>query len=101
MIWPDATCRLKHTAFMSRTTLPPVIRISARSALISLLIALLAVIFGGLIRDAHFPLTMIKMGLLVVFLAASAVGVAALVLWVISSGVYVVFFEQEDGSANY
>ena len=85
---------------MSRMTLPPVIRISARSALISLLIAFSTLILGGLIGDAHFPLTMIKMGLLAVFLAASTVGVAALVLWVISSGVYVVFCEQDDGSAN-
>ncbi len=77
------------------------VRILARSALISLLIAFSTLILGGLIGDAHFPLSLIKVGLSFVFQGASTVGAAALLLWVMTSGCHVVLCEREDGSGDF
>jgi hypothetical protein len=78
---------------------PLAIRISARWALISLLIALATLILWELLESAHFPVMPIRVGFIVVFLAASAVGITSLLMWVIASGVHIVFGpHEEDGS---
>jgi hypothetical protein len=74
---------------------PLVIRLAARFAVISLVIALATLLFAKLVANLQSP-GLITLGLKLIFFAASAVGVTALLLWVIFSGVHIVFGRPEE-----
>jgi hypothetical protein len=63
----------------------------ARASIVSLLIAITALLLANLQSPS-----MITAGLKIVFLSTSSVGVAALVLWVVFSGVQFVFGKREE-----
>jgi hypothetical protein len=67
----------------------------ARASIVSLLIALTAL----LLANIQSP-SMITAGLKIIFMASSSVGVSALVMWVIFSGVQFVFGKREEPPEN-
>ncbi len=79
------------TAFTSKPRTPVHIRLMARASLVSLLIALTAL----LLANIQSP-SMITAALKVVFLASSSVGGVALVLWVVFSGVQFMFGKRDE-----
>ena len=102
MFPPDARARLAQYAPMTRaakTSDKPkahvLVRYTGRAALVSLILAFLALIAAQLAISADAPIY-VRGALKFVVLAASAVSVTALLLWVLFSGVGLAFGRRDE-----